>query len=405
MDRDNIDAISEALSDLISKFQNTIEQYFVYQLTQYTDNPSSWKSKQLKESKKFNNAIDKLVEQFKHKINKPIEVAFKEVEKDSKAEIKEIEKEQNEGALILPLHFLQKSNSFKKDFSNELDTLSANVKKGLKGIVTKVGTSVTRMKITSGDLLYNEIDNAMKKGIENVFVTTKSGRKMTFKSYQEMKVRTIMHKEALDYQYESAKKLGVIFYLCSSHADCANDHKDFQGKIYFDKNWKSIIDKKDIDRVQNFITSKKMMSLQDVRDGKPYLTTRPNCRHTFMPITIDQALGNSRNELLEKFGMKKGKYDSKNYKDLQQQRYYERQVRNFKQQSDKIEIEMKNAKDPATVKKLEEKLKLSNSKIRKYQRAVNEVVKSNDVLKRDYRRESYKTIVQDVGHKYNNDKK
>ena len=66
---DNIDAISEALSEYYSEFQNTIEQYAIYQLSQKLDEPTNWKSFQLKHYKDFTNAIDTLFEQFKKKIH------------------------------------------------------------------------------------------------------------------------------------------------------------------------------------------------------------------------------------------------------------------------------------------------------------------------------------------------
>ena len=65
MNRDNIDAIAEALGEYYSEFQNTIEQYAIYQLSQKLDEPTSWKKYQLSQLKEFQNAIDVLIEQLK----------------------------------------------------------------------------------------------------------------------------------------------------------------------------------------------------------------------------------------------------------------------------------------------------------------------------------------------------
>lgn len=400
MDRDNVDAISEALSESFAELQNTIEQYATKQLTQYTNEPSTWKEKQLKDQTKFKKAISVLIKQFSHKINKPIESAFSELFKDAKATLEDVKDGKYEPTLKQ-----KKIETFKMKAMIDINNLGKQALIGFKKVVNSVGKEIYQKKIFSADELFNKINEAMKTGISDMTVKTKSGRVMTYKAYMEMNVRTTMHKEALDYQYESAKSFGVVFYLCSSHADCADDHKDYQGRIYYDENWKSIVKKQEIEAVEKAIKSKKCLPLQKCRDGKPYITTRPNCRHTFMPLTLEQVVGNTADQLLDKFKMKKGEYDSKNYKDLQKQRYYERQVRNAKQQRDNLEIELSNAKDQKTRDMLTKQLNAQKSKVRKYQRAVNEVVKSNDVLKRDYRRENYKAIVQDVGVKYNKDKK
>lgn len=409
MNRDNIDAISEALSEYYSEFQNTIEQYAIYQLSQKLDEPTNWKSFQLKHYKDFTNAIDTLFEQFKKKIHQPIYRAFREVYKDAKEEVKETredvkeEKEtsSNKGLLLLPIHLEKKVKNYTNNVYKNVDSLKKNVLNGYKTTIN----AVSRVKIHSGSFLYAEIENAMKTGIKDMTMTYRNGRKVSFKAYQEMNVRTTMHQEALDYQYESAKEFGVVFYLCSSHADCANDHAEFQGKLYYDRNWKSIAPKEQHNTISQFISSQNLMSLQKVRDGKPYLTTRPNCRHDFKPLTLNQVLNSSVNELLKEHKLIRGKYDKEKYTNLQYQRKYERQVRNAKQEVDSLELELKNAKDPAMINDIQKKLKLKKSLVHKYQRNLNSLVKQNSYLKRDYRREDYKTIVQDVGYKYNKDKK
>ena len=306
MDRDNIDAISEALTELFGELQNTIEQYAIYQLTQYTDTPEKWKSLQLKHQKDFSKALDELIKQFKVKINKPIEIAFKELYKDAKTEVKETredvkeerETDSNRGLLILPINVNKKVSAFKKQVYNDLAVLQKQSNIGFKNIVNSVSKSITKGKLFSGTLLYAEVENAFKKGLNNMFMTYRNGRKVSFKAYQEMNVRTTMHQEALDYQFENARKMGVVLYLASSHGSCADDHKDYQGRLYYDESWQSIAKESQHRAIADFIRSNKLMSIQDVRDGKPYLTTRPNCRHTFKPLTLDQVLNNSVKELL-----------------------------------------------------------------------------------------------------------
>ena len=412
MDRDNVDAISEALTELFGELQNTIEQYAIYQLTQYTDTPEKWKSLQLKHQKDFSKALDELIKQFKVKINKPIEIAFNELYKDAKSEVKETredvkesrETDSNRGLLILPINVNKKIKAFKKQVFGELDMLQKQSNIGFKSIVNNIGKTIIKGKITSGDILYAQIEKAMQKGIKDMFVTYKNGRRVSYKAYMEMNVRTTMHQEALAYQFENARKMGVVFYLASSHGDCADDHAKYQGKLYYDESWQSIAKESEKKAIAEFISRNKLMSIQDVRDGKPYLGTRPNCRHKYKPLTLSQVLNNSVKELLVEHKLIKGKYDSEKYKNLQYQRLLERKVRQAKQDRDNLEIEIKNAKDDVTKKKLQEKLANKKSLVHKNQRELNSLVKDNKYLERDYRRENYKTIVQDVGYKYRNAK-
>jgi len=78
---------------------------------------------------------------------------------------------------------------------------------------------------------------------------------------------------------KSAEAEGKWIYLASSHNDCAEDHKPYQGKLYYDnKAPKEIID---------YCKSKGMHSLQWVMDGPAWFITRPNCRHFFKALPTD----------------------------------------------------------------------------------------------------------------------
>lgn len=101
--------------------------------------------------------------------------------------------------------------------------------------------------------------------------------------------------------YRAAVKKGKIFFICSYHKDCANDHKDYQGKIYVDKFWRQKISGDKYRAVMSYIRNHKTMTVQDVINDKPYLTTRPYCRHYFVPLEIDTVLTSSAGRLKDKF--------------------------------------------------------------------------------------------------------
>ena len=97
-------------------------------------------------------------------------------------------------------------------------------------------------------------------------------------------------------QVEKAK----IFYLASSHDDCAIDHLDWQGKIYIDENWKKLIKSAELKKkIQNFINQNEIKTFQWVI-GKPvWFITRPNCRHYFKKLQVKEVMENDLNTLIK----------------------------------------------------------------------------------------------------------
>lgn len=95
----------------------------------------------------------------------------------------------------------------------------------------------------------------------------------------------------LTWQEYAQYQRGRIFYLASSHNDSAADHIDYQGKVYIDDKWKYMVQGKNLQKmIQSFISKNHIKTLQWVV-GKPvWFITRPNCRHYFKAITIEDAL-------------------------------------------------------------------------------------------------------------------
>lgn len=86
------------------------------------------------------------------------------------------------------------------------------------------------------------------------------------------------------------------FYLCSSHADSAEDHKPWQGKVYFDENCTD-------PKCKALANEYHMKSYQWII-GKPvWMVTRPNCRHYFKSLTYNEVAGNSYEDLIKKHNM------------------------------------------------------------------------------------------------------
>jgi len=239
--------------------------------------------------------------------------------------------------------------------------------------------------------LFDVLKSQMKKGISNgLKVTYSDGKQMSWKSYMEMNIRTTVHQEINEQQTSVGAKIGQIFYMCDSFGDCAPDHVDYQGKIYYN-------DEANIpDEVQSFIDSNGIMSIQEVRDGDPWLGSRPNCRHSFHAIPLEEAMGVSADEILKKEDLKFGDYDAKNYEKVQEQRYNERQIRKYKMQAENSRqmVQTTGVRGilPATA---------ANNKVKEYQGRNRQLAKENpDIIKRNYDREKTNVIVNDLGVRY-----
>ena len=235
----------------------------------------------------------------------------------------------------------------------------------------------------------NAIFEQTQKGIRNALPVNVNGRNYGYKEYMEMNVRTTIQQEIGEQQLETGKAANVVFYISNVFGDSADDHADYQGQIYYDERYKSFNLNADIKtRIKEFIATNKIKSVQWVRDKPVYLTTRPNCRHTLTPISIDQALGNKPKELVRALQLQKGSYKDKNYQLTQEQRYNERMIRKFKARAE--------ANDKLGYDSRQDKLRM-----RQWQSRQRQLIKANPQLERDYRRETRGILLTDLGARYN----
>lgn len=95
-----------------------------------------------------------------------------------------------------------------------------------------------------------------------------------------------------------------IFYIASKHLDCAEDHLDYQGKVYVDEKWKTLIKDKELrQKVAKYIEQNNIKTFQWVI-GKPvWFITRPNCRHFFKDVDTLTMLNNSVDSLRELYNL------------------------------------------------------------------------------------------------------
>lgn len=94
-----------------------------------------------------------------------------------------------------------------------------------------------------------------------------------------------------------------VFYLCSSHVKPAKDHAEWEGKIYVSASWEARIGPDEHDQVKEFIDQNDIRTIEWVTGDPVYMCTRPNCKHYFTPISVQDALSRSVKELLESKNM------------------------------------------------------------------------------------------------------
>lgn len=94
-----------------------------------------------------------------------------------------------------------------------------------------------------------------------------------------------------------------VFYLCSSHVKPAKDHAEWEGKIYVSASWEARIGPDEHDQVKEFIDQNDIRTIEWVTGDPVYMCTRPNCKHYFTSISVQDALNRSVKELLESKNM------------------------------------------------------------------------------------------------------
>ena len=147
----------------------------------------------------------------------------------------------------------------------------------------------------------HRIDKSFSLDIEPIIIAD-----WLFKNFQKIKVFTQTNSLAYDMaqKREEERKKEVIddiekravdekkvFYLCSEHKDYALDHINFQGKIYVDERWQSII-KDDVlkGEIATYVIMNNIQTFQWVIGRPVWMTTRPNCRHFFKLLTNEEVL-------------------------------------------------------------------------------------------------------------------
>lgn len=418
MDKEQINDIADSVSEIFEKAQNTLQLLSIAYLTQNVSKPDKWATLQRSSLARFNNKLKLLGEEFLQKINTANEKALLLTYANAIGDKVKVDKDKKEIELSIDETTEQKLKVIKTQnavmVAVLVSSISRNHTKAIEKIERKIVTqqytepvqqTVKKVELSKTNRLYQEIVSQTEQygGVENVpKVTYRNGREVSWKSYMEMNVRTTLHTEASDYQIASGTASGVVFYICSSHGDCAKDHAQYQGRLYYDENYTSMgFNEETLAKINSVITTRRLLGVNQVKNNDPWLTTRPNCRHYFEPVPLEDVIDKhlSTKKILNNQNMIKGKYDSDKYIALQQQRYNERRIRYFKSQKDNYEVLLSNATTEMKIK-IQKRLDFTKQKIAEWQKRQRELINQNEsFLERDYNRETNKVIVQDLGYR------
>lgn len=250
-------------------------------------------------------------------------------------------------------------------------------------------------------ILYDAMERTVDQDLSKMIgVTYKNGRQITFRSYMEMRIRTDINHVAIDMMEDASNRLGVVLFLCNEFGTCADDHRPYQGKVYVLENWRNLVSSDKIDKYTDYIQKNDIQTLESIKGAPVYLGTRPNCRHTFTPITFEQAT--NKNQTLKDLGLSaKGKANKEKYEASQKQRAYERAIRDYKLKYNNVLIQAKSVNNDEVKLKLLEKAKKYRGYISYFQKQIRELLANNSYLARDYARENINKATYDLGANYN----
>ncbi len=382
--KDKGDDVSKILGDMMHETSNKLLSFtFDRMLVNSGKGEKLWYQSQMSSLNAFKFQVNKIAEEEKKRLLKASRQGLNEVGIVNR-QSKRIEKEINQGV-----------NDLKRNLVTSYVSNIATI---------AVTTKVLKNNVTEG--LYKTIREKIESMQNYGIVAYKNGRGVRWENYMEMKVRTDIQNDITKNMIKDGHDMGNVFYIAAYFGDCAKDHVDYQGKIYVDDNWESIAPKDRFEEIQAYISYHNVKGVKEVTEKPPYFTTRPNCRHYFQMISIDEVLGvkNSKdlNEKREEFGLNfNGKYKPEKYKALNEQRYNERAIRHWK---GKLEADQKLLdKMPSTIPEnerllLNSRIALDKRKVREWQARQRSLIKANpDFLERNYDREAYGRMISDFG--------
>lgn len=174
--------------------------------------------------------------------------------------------------------------------------------------------------------LFNEItrlafhvDTVDLEQLEKLFkIVKKAERRLIYLKKKE----DIKHLLTTDFKNATGRGYPAVFFICSKHNKCADDHEEYQGKIYVDRFWRSKLILHGtpewlLQATEKFVRKNQIKSIQEISGRPVYLGTRNNCRHFFTVVDLLSALTLSEEVLVPEIRVRARKENlEKFYKEI-----------------------------------------------------------------------------------------
>lgn len=110
------------------------------------------------------------------------------------------------------------------------------------------------------------------------------------KQYRAMEAEKNLVADSIEFRFKHDRALryisdGVVFYRCSTHKNCAEGHLKYQGQIFINSDAAS-------ESEMEYAEQHGILPIRNVLFEDPYLTTRRNCKHHFIPVTAEEVMEN-----------------------------------------------------------------------------------------------------------------
>lgn len=162
--------------------------------------------------------------------------------------------------------------------------------------------------------LYIEMDK-LHRAAKNYFDGDwhkKIGQCKSYDAMMRVARRVERQKKFRDKQKDIRRMLddhNQIFFLCTVHDHPAPDHAEWQGKVYVDRFWRTKVSGEQYYAVLSYIRNRKVRTVQWVMGEPVWMTTRPNCKHSFIPLTVEEVLSSSPRVIAERHRYKMASRD------------------------------------------------------------------------------------------------
>lgn len=384
--------ISAIIGDFVREQEVLIDALLLKQYQQYqTLKPEEWLAKQYNALPILQKRILKEILASKKNalqvVRKGLYLAYM-FGKDEKAFSRLIQQISQKPAVTVPQGIKTEINNVSLFVAGSLDYIG---RKKFDNYRRNVSVMFQKSIITTdpAKALVEEILNRTTTIFDNKRILKPFDGNMATRKSIELGVR----KSLQDITQMSFDESPFVFVIASEHGDSAPDHKEWQGKIYYNENWRQFMaDPELAKQVESFIQRRNLRSYQWVRGEPVKMWTRWNCRHKLRAIPVEDVLQKPLRTVLQENNFTRfGKPMKEKYDNLQLQRSYERNVRKY---DDRIKtMEMGGNPDLTAYNKAKVLRK-------KWQKKLTTLIKNNEIyLFRARDRENARKLMFDFGVK------